>query len=163
MIELIDTGFKLINMLILSVVLFYVFYQYMLPVLKTEMLNDQASNNAFENKKFLLRQEAESVKKTLEQESLDQEVLKQKLLFWNSSIDQLRMSKKIEKQELADQLYDRKCAMQKKQLLIQTQHNTLVATFTKAQKDLELFFNNEKNGTEYIEKLIANYSSKEGI
>ncbi|RTL07174.1 hypothetical protein EKK58_03285 [Candidatus Dependentiae bacterium] len=161
--ELIDTCFKLLNMLILSVIFLYVFYQYILPILKTEMLNDQANVNAFENKKLLLAQEVESVQKSLVQEASDQKILKQKLLFWNSSIDQLRISKNLAKQELTDQIYNRKCLMQKKQVFILNQKNTLAKTFTKAEKELESFFNNEENGKEHIEKLIAHYCSKEGI
>lgn len=154
MTDFIDTSFKLVNMIILSVILFYLFRKYILPALKAEMLNDNTADLALANQKILLIQEADLLKQSILKDELEQATLKQRLLFWNKSVDQIKIAHNTSKQELADQIYARKCAIQKKQLLIQTQQNTVSLALTKAEQDLLKFFANEKEGIRYIETLI---------
>lgn len=162
MTEVIDTSFKLINMTVLSSIFLYVFYKYILPLLKAEMVSDQAFSAAFENQKVLLSQEEELLKKNILEEMLEQKNLKQKLLFWNSSIDQVKLSANLSKQQLSDQIYERKVAIKKKQVQIQTEQATIHAAIIKAEEALKSFFANEKEGTDYIEKLIEQSSLKKG-
>lgn len=159
----IDTGFKLINMLTLSIIFLYIFYHYIYPILKTEMSHDQEADLELETKKTSLYKEIEELKKNIVEEIVEQKNLKQKLLFWNSSIDQAKIANNLSKQQRADQIYDRKCLIQKKQIQTKIAHETVDASLIKAEKTLKDFFSDDQKGALYIERLIKQFSLKEGI
>jgi hypothetical protein len=160
--KLIDTGFKLINMIVLTYFFLRLFYKYILPLLQAEMSGDKAFSLALENQKVLLSQEKDILKKNIQQEMLEQHILKQKLFSWNSSIDQLKIVASLSQQQLADTIYERKVAVQKKQLEIEMEQTITNNAITEAEEILKEFFNNEHEGTHYIVQLIEQSSIQKG-
>jgi hypothetical protein len=158
----VDTSFKLINMIVLSYVFLRLFFKYVLPFLKSEMNNDKALFYTIENKKTVLLQEKDLLVKNIQQEMLEQQALKQKLFYWNSSIDQLKMAANLSQQQLADKIYERKIVVKKKQLEIDLDQTIAQTAIAQAEEILKNFFNNEHEGSRYIVQFIEHSSIKKG-
>ena len=138
--ELVDNCFKLINMIVLGALLLYIVYKYVLPLLKTELANDQAIIHAIALQQKTLSEEIDFLDKNIQREIYEQEILKQRIYFWNKSIDAFKVSTNILKQKRIDEMYNRKTAIKKKQLQIQIEQRIIHTAITEAEENLKHFF-----------------------
>jgi hypothetical protein len=126
------------------------------------MESDKAFSLALENQKISLLEEKEFLKKHIQKDLLEQQILKQKLFYWNSATDQLKIAAHLSRQQLADTLYQRKVTVKKKQVELEMEQTIMNTSLTQAEEMLREFFSNEHEGNRYIAQFIEQSFIKKG-
>jgi hypothetical protein len=160
MIGFVDLIFKLLNMAALALLGWYMFRYFFIPQIKVKMEVDSQSLSLLECQKKELFQEQGEVKGQFKQESNEWLLLKQKIVMWNSKLDELKMNADYEYSEQTERLYKYAVEKRDQQSAKKIQSYVLHQAIDKAHQELTIVFTDQEMSQNYLQHIIDNMKKR---
>lgn len=152
--DMIEICFRLINMVVLLSLCFYVVKRFVIPLLYSRKHDDQQRLQEREGRLAELDNKHDLLQAQLNEDMATWEVLKQKIVYWNGALDQKKRIQMKLKEQYAEQLQIRKIEIHKQRVAFKRDYEVGSLALIKATERLTDFFVDQKMGEHYIAMIV---------
>ena len=149
-----EIGFRLLNTVVLLILTMYLVNRFLISLLCARKKDDEEKTTELEHQLVILDEKHDKLQASFCQESIEWEKLKQKIVYWNGSLEQMQRNQTKLRAMRAQQMYEKKLQVQKERATLSGEHEIAMLALDNAAQELSGFFADQQRGQQYIAMIL---------